>query len=1230
MKYSELISFKPIESTIQLLETADKKVAQDMVQTYVMSDNMAESIKATVIDQLQMEEVVDNKAVMIVGNYGTGKSHLMSVIAAIATDAENLEFAQNKRFAKDMEIIAGKFEVLRLKVDGLTMPLREVILAEIEDDFANRGIDYTVPDLNNVRDNARLIKEVMQAFQSKYPDKGYMIVIDELLSYLTSRDERQIVLDLAFLQSMAEMCSKSRIRLICGVQEKVFDNPRFSFVSETLKKVGDRFTQIIITKEATAYVVSERILKKTPEQKAMIRQHMEKFSGLYGGMSSKMEDFVDLFPIHPSYIDVFNKIYVIENRHILKNISMTIKDIFDEQVPEDAPGGISFDDYWPAIKSNGLLKSDVTISRVVGASGQLEEIIDRSFAKAAYKPMAKQIIYALSVHRLTTNGLDVQFGLTAENLKDDLCLYLPMPEQDADFLLGAVNATLKEIMKTVSGQFIIHNESNNQYYIDVDKVVDYDERIKQKASMMAESELNRYFYTVVYGCLEWDAKEYVNGFKIYQYDLNWDSHNIFREGYLFMGLPGERSTAQPERDFYIHIMPPFGDVSADTHNLDDEVYFYFRGNDDFKEDLRLYAAANAQADISEGKDKDAYLGKAAILRKKLIKYLSENKNTCFNVTYKCQMRQLIEVLKGKYNRDMTFKDTIDLASSICLDEYFGTIYPGFPVMKTKITRKNQAENVRAAFDYFAGRKNQQATLILQSFGLLDGDKIRPEGSKYASYYIDMIKKLQPQGVLNYSDIFQPANDNMFEDKEFRISFLFTPIIFLSLVYAGHAVITLKDGSTITASTLDKVPKTSVLDLYEFKYLSRPAQISMAELKKLFEVLEINPALMDNPNDREKGVTELLQKAKEYTNSAVVAERRLTEGFELWGEPLANQQQVNMMRKAANAVKDEFANYSAKFNTPAKLNNFSLTSEQIDELGKQIELLKRIPEYITFKTECQDVVTYISSIEFIDLGSSMKSAIEDGKAEFREIRDSIMDGVAGDVAAGKVVAKLDKIKEKYIDIYFEEHKKKRLGIDDAKRRGKIQEGQALSNLRKLKGIEILSGAKLSELEQSMAELKVCYSLTPQDLKSSPICPHCRFSLEDKAKNVAGQMEQMEDRIDLMVAEWTKMLLDTLSDPIILDQKKFLKAQEAKAIDDFVSSGTLPKKVDDFFVNSINALLKGFEPVVIEMEDLMHQLEELPPMDESSFKAKINDIVAGYTKGKDTSKLRIVVKRKESED
>ena len=69
--------------------------------------------------------------------------------------------------------------------------------------------------------------------------------------------------------------------------------------------------------------------------------------------------------------------------------------------------------------------------------------------------------------------------------------------------------------------------------------------------------------------------------------------------------------------------------------------------------------------------------------------------------------------------------------------------------------------------------------------------------------------------------------------------------------------------------------------------------------------------------------------------------------------------------------------------------------------------------------------------------------------------------------------------------------------------------------------------------------------------------------------------------------------------------------------------------DFFVKAINALLKGFEPVVIDTDDFMAKLEQMPPMDEDSFKTKITELISDYTKGKDSSKLRIVVKRKESE-
>lgn len=1225
MKYSELINFQPIESTIQLIEAGEKETAKKLVETYVMSDTMAEAIKAPVFEQLQMDEVVDNKGVLIVGNYGTGKSHLMSVISSVATDADNLHYLQNKNFAKDMECIAGKFEVLRIEIGGVTMPLREILFGFIQEDFQNRGIPFQMPDWTNVRDNKKIIKDFMMNFEEKYPDKGYLIVVDEFLSYLTSRDERQIVLDLEFFRALGEMCSKSKLRVIFGVQEKIFDNPKFSFVSDTLKKVSDRFTQLIITKEATSYVVSERILKKTPEQKALIRAHLEKFAGLYTGMSSRMEEFVDLYPIHPSYIDVFNKISVIETRHILKDISTTIKSIFSEEVPEEAPGIYSFDSCWPTIKNNGMFKSDPMISRVVNASTQLEEIIDRAFPKQAYKPLAKKIIYALSVHRLTTNGLDVQFGLTAENLKDDLCLYLPLPEQEAEFLLGLVSTTLKDIMTTVSGQFIIHNDANNQYYIDVDKIVDYDEKIKQKASFLADSELNRFFYDVVYSCLEWDAKQYVTNFNIYEYDLNWDSHNIFREGYLFMGLPGERSTAQPERDFYIHIMPPYDVTGTTVQNLQDEVYLYFKSADEFKEQLSLYAAAQSLAQISEGKDKEAYLQKGQMLRKKLVKFLSENKNTCFDVVYQRDRKQMIEVLKGRYRQDMTFKDTIDLAASLLFDQYFCNKYKEYPIMKTKITRKNMADNARQAFDHFAGRKTQLSTAMLQSFDVLEGDKIKAENSKYAKYFIDMIKALPPQGVLNYSDLFELKFMDTYVDKKYQIEYVFTPIIFLAMVYGGYAVITLKNGKQITASTLDTIPSVLASDLYEFKYLSKPAQTSMAEIKKLFDVIGLNPAELDDMKHQDEAIVKLLEKAKELCNMAVIQKQKLTNGFELWNEALANTADISSMEKACEAVRDEFSNYSAKYNTFAKLNNFNLSMEQIDELEKQIKLIHIIGELIEFKNRCSDIVNYIANIERMELGAEFKSQIEHTKVIFREIRDKIMDGENGENSARKVEEVLTKVKEKYIDMYMEEHKKKRLDVKDAQRRGKIQEGANLNNLKKLRSIDILSTAKLSEIETDLANLKICYDLTREDMKKSHICK-CGFTLEDRSKNVFGQLDNIENRIDATTEEWAKTLLDTISDPLVASSMEYLSDEQKKVIEDFVATKTLPERVDDFFVKAISQLLQGFDPVVIDIDDFINKLEEMPPMDDDSFKAKIDEIVSGYIKGKDTSKLRIVIKRR----
>ena len=86
MKYNDLIQFDPIETVVQLSDADRSESAHNLVKTYVISDEMAERMTDLIFPQIQFNEPRDNKGILVVGNYGTGKSHLMSVISSIADD----------------------------------------------------------------------------------------------------------------------------------------------------------------------------------------------------------------------------------------------------------------------------------------------------------------------------------------------------------------------------------------------------------------------------------------------------------------------------------------------------------------------------------------------------------------------------------------------------------------------------------------------------------------------------------------------------------------------------------------------------------------------------------------------------------------------------------------------------------------------------------------------------------------------------------------------------------------------------------------------------------------------------------------------------------------------------------------------------------------------------------------------------------------------------------------
>ncbi len=155
MKYGDLIQFDPIETVVQLRDADRTAAAKQLVATFVISDEMAERLAAVVFPNLQFDQPADNKGVLVVGNYGTGKSHLMSVISAVAEHDQFAPLLKHPQVVDAAHRIAGKFQVVRAELGSTTMDFREFVCTQLEESLAKRGVEYQFPPRAKIPNHKR-------------------------------------------------------------------------------------------------------------------------------------------------------------------------------------------------------------------------------------------------------------------------------------------------------------------------------------------------------------------------------------------------------------------------------------------------------------------------------------------------------------------------------------------------------------------------------------------------------------------------------------------------------------------------------------------------------------------------------------------------------------------------------------------------------------------------------------------------------------------------------------------------------------------------------------------------------------------------------------------------------------------------------------------------------------------------------------------------------------------
>ena len=98
MKVNQLINFEEIQDVIEIGSIKNEK---ELVEKYVISATLEEEL----LDMLSVLDSQKHKSANIIGNYGTGKSHLLAFLSLVLSKPALIDYIQNEKIKQKLHAI---------------------------------------------------------------------------------------------------------------------------------------------------------------------------------------------------------------------------------------------------------------------------------------------------------------------------------------------------------------------------------------------------------------------------------------------------------------------------------------------------------------------------------------------------------------------------------------------------------------------------------------------------------------------------------------------------------------------------------------------------------------------------------------------------------------------------------------------------------------------------------------------------------------------------------------------------------------------------------------------------------------------------------------------------------------------------------------------------------------------------------------------------------------------
>lgn len=1217
MKYKELINFEPIDEIIKFGRLDQDNYKASVVKNFVCSESYEGYLQliAKQLDFVNGDPSQETKGIQVVGNYGTGKSHLMSLFSIIAENDKYLPLLQNEKARKCLEPIAGKFKVKMFEL-GHKESLWDVICYNVDNALDDWGVDYSMADSDPRMSYAERIKEMLKAFEQHFPNMGFLLVVDEMLSFLRGRCQTdKLNSDLQVLQALGQESDRSRFTMVFGVQEAIYRVPEFQSQKDMLLHANDRYVQFTIEKEDVKYIVKKRLLQKTDDQLDLINEHLSKFTKLFPEMNANLDDYTSLFPVHPEYFDNFQAIKSNSQREILRTLSDKFKTMLDEEVPEEQPGLVSYDSYWEYIKGNVSLTSDPNIRRVKEITDIIDQKIDQNFTRGLrmQRPLAHRIVSALAIKILQDN-LASQNGNTMEKVAEDLCYVNPIAESFEDIVNLSFYNAAEGIREATLGSYF-DKKTNGEYHIRIEGGPNYEQMVDNQVKNASDSTKDNWLFAFMAKILPVTDDRYVPGFDIYAHAVEWKSHKCMRDGYIFMGNPGRKSTTQPLQHFYIYFMPVYEQEAKKYKPEPDGVFFFL---DDFSDEIKNYILLSGAANELANSVDTTQRAQLIQLSKK---YFDEARRLFdkefvekTKVEYMSERNPLLACPGANVN-DSNISRVNAIVSNIMESafERENPAYPKFNMLSQPLTSQNRDILLKAARTVIAkGDSNRNGEAILEGLGLWKGGQLSTTDSQYARS-IQNLLKARNGGVVNNVDILYRFYENIFISCDYKIESDLEFIVLATMAQRGELEIVMSSEKRINAVNINDIININPVDTYSFKSVCPPKGINLPVVKVLYQALtgeQMND--IDNPSV----CPNMVSSAKVYADNTARMLHNIQYGYEYHGIPIITSADASSLKILLSGFQGACQQVMNSYTSKARLRNIPWSVEDVEShFVKPMAKLKELQILMDDIEDFRDVVDYLQTARgYVDVQFSR---------DIEDLLNELPQTIHKDTGArSDLLRRMEEMRSKYAKYYFEAYQKEHITDSEAQMKVQVENSDNKKVCEQLLVCNALVHSRYNDWKRNMQLLKPANPrVTLSEVKAHPFLDG--FNPMAVTGGTRPSMRQLKQELDEINSLYKEQIDAILEDPSINDNRDMLNASDKKTLDDYqkgnISLNPLSARQ---IAEIINRLHQNIERIEITHTDLQRILSR--PMTKSQLLREIETFINDKSRGFNQDEVRFFFK------